>query len=596
MIVNYADSQSRAQRQLSGCSRDRSTLKHLFVCALVAAAGCQQPHLADPAARSPLNTSMPAPELAAQSGALIRLPDGPVQGRDEFGTRTFIGIPYAAAPVDALRWQPPAKVKTWSAPLDATGPGVACIQSTEPLLGGLAQSEDCLQLNVFAPSTPSAAPVPVMVWLHGGGNESGSANEFIARPDLLGGTQSAARLYDGRSFRSFADREVVVVTVNYRLGALGFLSHPGLTDEQGASGNYGLMDQQAALRWVQRNIRAFGGDPDRVTLFGQAAGAIDGCYQMVSEDGEHLFHAAVLESGTCGSVSLPELPDAESAGVAYAAAHGCDQADASQNLACLRATPAEYLVRPDATSRPNPQDLKALAVVDGAFLIKQPSTAIAAGEFAHVPTIIGNTAREAARLLSRDRVLRGEAEYLTGLSRALGQQHAYGAAALYPAMNYVSANDAAIALLTDAMYVCPARRLALRASRFAPVFLYSFDRSAPVEPFDGFGAAQGVDLLWVWNVWPTLSPYSSDEVGFSVKVRGYWTRLVDADVNTEASSPSWPRYGADIEPELRIDETIETSDATAPNSRKQRCAFWDEVPPDALSVSEILGHSPEATR
>jgi len=590
--VSQADLSQPVRRPRSYFSRIRSTSKQFAVLVLIAGMGCNEPVSGGPTEAAPPSHGAPVGEFAAQSGTLIQLPDGPIQGKTVGETRSFIGIPYAAPPIDALRWKPPQAVKPWSAPLDASEPGVACIQSSEALLGGVAQTEDCLRLNVFAPATPGAEPAPVMVWLHGGGNTIGSANEFIARPELLGGTRPAARMYDGASFRSYADREVVVVTVNYRLGALGFLSHPGLTDEQGASGNYGLMDQQAALRWVQRNIRAFGGDPDRVTLFGQAAGATDSCYQMVSEDAESLFHATVLESGTCGSVNLPELPDAETAGVVLAAQYGCDRADAAASVACLRATPAEQFARPASAGEFVPLDLEAHAVVDGAFLTEQPRAAIAAGRFAHVPIIIGNTTREASILLARDRALQGEAQYLQGLVWALGSNRAATAALRYPAMAYTSANDAAIALLTDAMFVCPARRLAAAASRFEPVFLYSFERSVPFERFDGLGASQGVDLFWVWNVWPSLSPYSADEIGFSVKVRGYWTRLVDGDVNAEGSQPFWQRYEAGTEAELAIDERIET----VASQRNLRCAFWDEAPQDALKAAEIFKRPSNATR
>jgi len=450
---------------------------------------------------------------AALSGTLLRLPDGEVQGRADGGTRSFIGIPYAAAPVGNLRWQPPQPIEAWSATFDATGPGIACVQPAGSGAPSVAQSEDCLRLNVFAPAEPPAQPVPVMVWLHGGGNELGSANALLDRPAFVGGG-APVRRYDGKAFRDFAERDVVVVTLNYRLGALGFLAHPGLTAEAGGSGNYGLLDQQAALRWVQHNISAFGGDPDRVTLFGQEAGAIDSCYHLVAPSSRGLFHAAVLQSGTCGAERLPESPEAEARGEITAAAIGCAALAPAESLACLRALPAASFAQATPASD---RTLGALAVVDGRFLREQPAHALSAGHFEQVPLIIGNDAAQ------------------------------------------------------DAIS-CVARQLAARASKYTAVHLYSFARSAAWDPWPReIDAGSGVDELWVWNVFPALTPYAADDVSLSLQMRGYWTRLVDGDVNIDNPRwprPEWPRFELGSETELVIDLDITSADGL----RQQRCA------------------------
>ncbi|HKU40338.1 MAG TPA: carboxylesterase family protein [Polyangiales bacterium] len=449
---------------------------------------------------------------AAVSGVLLSLPDGPVRGRSAAGTRSFIGIPYAAAPVGARRWQAPQPVEPWSETFDATGPGVACMQSAESGSRFVPQSEDCLRLNVFAPLDPPEKPVPVMVWLHGGSNELGSANDFIDPPRLLGAS-TPVRRFDGAAFRDFAEREVVVVTLNYRLGALGFLAHPALSTEAGTSGNYGLLDQQAALRWVQRNIAAFGGDPDRVTLFGQEAGAIDICYHLVAAGSQGLFHAAVLQSGSCGAQRLPRLAAAENQAEITAASLGCAGLQGEASLACLRALPAETFQHATPT-----HDVArgALAVIDGQFLREQPAHALSAGRFEQVPLIIGNDVAE---------------------------------------------DDLS----------CAARQLAARVSRFASVYLYSFARSAAWDPWPStINTGSGIDELWVWNVFPALTPYAADDVSLSLQMRGYWTQLVDGDVNTASPRwprPDWPRYELGRESELVLDLNI----ASADGLRVQRC-------------------------
>ena len=450
-----------------------------------------------------------APAVAAQSGTLLRLLDGSVEGRSRAHTRSFIGIPYAAPPVGALRWKPPQPVAPWSGPLDATGEGVSCPQAPDSALQTGPQSEDCLQLNVFAPAEPPAEPLPVMVWLHGGANQSGSANAFIDQTALLGGASRPLRLYDGFAFRDFAEREVVVVTVNYRLGALGFLAHPALTAEAGASGNYGLMDQQAALRWVQRNIAAFGGNPQKVTVFGQAAGATDICYQMLAEGSDGLFAAAALQSGSCGSLPLPEACDAEADGQDWAAAVGCERG----SLECLRGLSAEQVAQAQLAAR---DDVSALAVIDGQFLIEQPAPALREGRFNRIPLIIGNDTSEAA-------------------------------------------------------YSCAARELAVRVSQFTPVYLYSFSRSAAYQPLpEALSALSDPDELWIWNVFPRLSPYAADDTTLSLQMRGYWTQLVEGDVNVASPRwprPEWPRYSRERERELVIDLALSSGDGL----RAQRC-------------------------
>ncbi len=549
---------------------------------LGAAVGCQS----QPVDASPVpgpDTAEPAP----QHGTLIELREGRVQGRTDGDTRSFIGIPYAEPPVGPLRWQPPQPVRSWSDTRDGTGQGVACPQA-DLLVGPVTQSEDCLQLNVFAPAEPPAKPLSVLVWFHGGGNVRGSANVFIELHELLGAPRPPARVYDGAAFRAQGGPDVVVVTVNYRLGALGFLSHPGLTHEQGASGNYGLLDQRAALQWVKKHIRAFGGDPDRVTLFGQGSGATDTCYHLVAEGSRDLIHAAVLESGTCASVRLRELPQAEAAGEAVAAAVGCDEAHADDSVECLRELPVAELAALDYETVAGDRGGAGLAVIDGDFLVEQPGTAIPAGRFLHVPTILGSTSTEAAAHFAGAGKIESETQYRQLLGDVFGASAAEQVAAGYPVDAFASPNDAAIAVATDALFACPARRFAAQLSEKAPAYVYDFARSALVDPFYGLGPTHGVELLWVWNVWPALSPYIAEEAEVSGWLRGYWSALANGDFNGPgAGSPEWPRYSRDSNRELLID----VNGMTSIERSRDRCAVWEALPDAAPAMTDVLRDS-----
>ena len=270
----------------------------------------------------------PDPLVVATAHGSVRGAAGPNGGR------VFQGIPFAASPTGELRWRPPQPTAPWSGVRDATAPASPCPQLPLTLLpdGGPvlpgdsnrtgSTSEDCLYLNVWTPARTGGRSRPVLVWLHGGGNTYGAGSD-----------------YNGAAL---AARGVVVVTVNYRLGALGFLAHPALSDESAehASGDYGLMDQQAALRWVRRNIGAFGGDRNRVTLGGQSAGSVDTCLHITSPTAKGLFHRAVQQSGSCvadDALTPLTLAAAEKKGQSFAASVGC--ADPSRVPACLRALP-----------------------------------------------------------------------------------------------------------------------------------------------------------------------------------------------------------------------------------------------------------------
>ena len=382
----------------------------------------------------------PAPGSASP---VVRTDDGLVRGATTAGVSSFLGLPYAASPTGNLRWRPPQPAAAWSGVRDGTQFGPSCPQVTDPKQNPFLPpgpiSEDCLYLNVYAPAAHLGGNRPVLVWIHGGGL-----------------VQDGARDYDGSQL---AADGTVVVTINYRLGALGFLAHPALATRPGGSaGNYGLMDQQAALRWVQRNIAQFGGDPRNVTIGGESAGGLSVLAQMVSPSARGLFQRAIVQSGTFALTQQP-LATAEAAGQTFATSVGC----ASQTAQCLRSLPASSLVSPLVVEIPG--------VVDGSVLPQSIGTALAHGQFARVPLINGITHNE--ELLFVDLVgltvsqgtdipLAGKptdpANYQANIAMALGVSttRAAAIAAEYPLSAYPSPDLALSTLVSDASFACSA--------------------------------------------------------------------------------------------------------------------------------------------
>jgi para-nitrobenzyl esterase len=270
-------------------------------------------------------TSVAAAASSSQSAPIARIEGGAVRGAASSGVYTFLGLPYAAPPIGALRWRPPRPPVPWDGVLDATQFAPSCPQLPSPFAPAGPFSEDCLHLNVYNPALRRDDDLPVIVWIHGGGF-----------------TQDGARNYDGSKLA--ADGTVVV---DYRLGALGFLAHPALARRpRGPTGNYGLMDEIAALRWVRRNIAKFGGDPNNVTIAGQAAGGLSVLDLLVSRRARGLFERAIVQSGAFALTQQP-LSDAEAAGEAFATAAGCPD----QTSQCLRGLPVDTLLNKSQVRR-----------------------------------------------------------------------------------------------------------------------------------------------------------------------------------------------------------------------------------------------------
>lgn len=499
---------------------------------------------------------VPDPELGS---GLAHTAGGAVRGQVESGYVLFQGIPYAAAPVGELRWRNPEPVTPWPDVRDARTPGIRCIQNTalDPDYGR-PTGEDCLSLNVWSPS--GAIGRPVMVWIHGGAFANGSAD-----------------LYDARRLVTRGD--IVVVTINYRLGAPGFLAHPAL-GPPGDVGNYGFADQQAALRWVRDNISSFGGDPAKVTIAGQSAGGMSVCDHLVAPGSAGLFRAAIIASGPCSAQAV--LPAAEHDSIAYATQRGC--ADPATAAACLRALPARDLTDPPWFVHIGTNNLTG-PVLGTPVLPADPVAALAAARGRPVPLLIGTTADEFTFFMAlqylRLRRLPAPADYPRLLAQVFGPRAA-AVSAHYPLERFGGPTPAAVArayaaAVTDSYFSCVAERIGSGQRRVAPVYGYEFtDRQAPASPplqhlpFP-VGAAHGLDLRYLFDMGgaPPLSP-AQQRLGDEMV--GYWTSFVSTGVPGVPGAPVWPALAGADGP--RMSFGADGARMSTSFAADHQCAFW----------------------
>ncbi|WP_164473536.1 carboxylesterase/lipase family protein [Deinococcus psychrotolerans] len=401
----------------------------------------------------------------AQQPVTVQTQQGAVVGQ-QAEVRIFLGIPYAAPPIGDLRWKPPQPAAAWNTPRDATKFGSQCPQAVLALFllpgetpGTVKGQEDCLSLNVYTPN--GAAPdskLPVMVWIHGGAFTAGSSSG-----------------YDGSVLAE--KNNIVVVTINYRLGALGWLSLPALGAEagDGQSGNYGLLDQQAALKWVQSNIAAFGGDPAKVTIAGESAGGMSNCAHLASPTSAGLFRGVIIQSGLCTSPgNSVTLADAQGRNQKYAANLGCKAAD----LACLRAAPVEKLLNTKVPGlRPAP-NLVWSPVYASAVLPLTLRAAFETGQFNRVPVMNG-TNHDEGRLFvsvaSPDGKPISPVVYWGGTGLTVGAANTVKVLRQYPYRSFGTPALAFATMFTDAVFSCPALRVDAALSKYVPVYAFEFN-------------------------------------------------------------------------------------------------------------------------
>ena len=466
----------------------------------------------------------------ADSSVTVDAPAGPLKGQAQDALNVFKGVPYAQPPVGKLRWKPPQPMQRWSNAKDASDFGPACIQPSGAMAGvyshdPIAMSEDCLTLNIWAPK--DARNAPVFFWIYGGAFWGGASSDPI---------------YDGSQL---ARRGVVVVTINYRVGVLGWLAHPQLDAESPLhiSGNYGLLDQIAALKWVKQNIAAFGGDPSNVTIAGESAGGLSVVYLMASPPARGLFSKAIAQSAYM--ISMPELrqrkfglPAADESGVQLSAAVH------ATNIAMLRAISAESLNHVAAAIHFAP-----LGVVDGHVLTGQLVDVFDEGEQAHVPVLAGFNSGEARSL----RILvpptpASAADYEKTIRANYGDL-ADAFLKLYPGTDMP---ESILATTRDALYGWTAQRLVRNQTAIgAPSYLYFFDHGYPAADEAGLHGFHASELPFVFGTfdatpphWPKV-PDSESERKLSDAMIDYWTSFAKNGTPVAKDAPAWTPFGLD---------------------------------------------------
>jgi len=465
--------------------------------------------------------------VAASASPAIVTQAGPVKGVQMFGVQAYLGIPYATPPVGALRWTPPQPHAKFKGLFQANQFGSFC---TQPDGSG---SEDCLTLNVFTPNIKKNQnkknPLPVMVWIHGGGLVSGGS--FFYDPSTL--------VLNGK---------VIVVTINYRLGLLGFFAHPAIDAEGHLNGNYGLMDQQLALKWVNDNIARFGGDTHRITIFGESAGGQSVYANLASPTAAGMFEGAIAESGAYVEFQdywdfIVPLATGEVAGTALATSLGC----ASQTAACLRALSASTVITKDPGT--------AYPFVDGTILDQTPTAAFTSGDFNQVPVISGGNHDEWRIFVAGQYDFAGHplvtvADYNAAVLALWGPALDPFILFLYPFAGYPSPGVALGASGTDGIFACPERNSVRLLSQFVTTYAYEFnDQNAPdlfdpvaTFPLGAYHAAE-IQYLFDFNLRFTgFDPFTPGQQQLSDAMISYWTTFAATGDPNSPSEPTWSPY------------------------------------------------------
>jgi para-nitrobenzyl esterase len=513
-----------------------------------------------------------APSSDSLDSLTIATDRGLVHGTTSGGADAYLGIPFSTPPLGPRRFAPPDEGACWSGVRDATKAGPECLQGT---LIGTAGSEDCLTLNIWTPSSrPPNASLPVLVYVHDGGNAIGSADV----PNNLPATQN-----------------VVLVAVNYRLGALGFLAHPGLTLDSpyGASGNYGLLDVLSALKWVQRNAKAFGGDPTHVMLFGESHGALDTCALLASPLAKGLFSSATIESWSC---DVPTIGVRYTQGDSLVKAVGCS--GVPDVAACLRAVPVDQIMQKSgsgatsilgwfrsALSKPvdsSVGDFPWGAAVDGYVLPDTPLHLIAQGKHNPMPVVVGTNSTEASILSPIIPIMPTCAQYSSQQATNFGPL-ASQVEALYPCNPFdllTPPLEHEIQIITDVVFTCPARRTlrALAAGQTESTFRYYF-----THRYSGLlgilGAFHGAELPFVFDHLNQVSllvvpiPYwpTPDETALAKWMGGYWRTFAATGNPNFPAAPLWPVYDPHEDDTLQLD----VAPSALQGLHSTQCDFWD---------------------
>jgi para-nitrobenzyl esterase len=479
---------------------------------------------------------------SVSSGPAVRVEAGVLEGM-QFGTAenevAFLGVPYAAPPVGELRWKPPQPVSRWNGTRKATEFGAVCPQLPAGWLPTLPWNEDCLYLNVWTTQLDALAKRPVIVYFHGGSNTAGYSQLTPLGPAL-------SRL------------GVVVVSANYRLGPLGFFAHPTLTAESKhhSSGNYGLLDQLQALKWVRENISRFGGDPDRVTVMGQSSGAVDICLLMASPLAAGLFQRAIMESGDCQGTFNEDIRtpvryngiSGTGEGTGERLANDLGVADGPDALQKLRSIPADEILKSWSKDRKVHFD----AIVDGWIVPEQPASVFAEGKQMHVPVLVGSNADEATVFGLNDvkTVDQYKAYLLRDTENYSGQEFR-----AFPATSDADVPAAYLRLENDsfAYGAYSMAQMMTRTGQKAFLYYFTYVETGKRAPL---GAYHGEELNFLSNVFPDDWEHSQDDEKLGEIVRTYWVQFAKTGDPNVAGVPQWPAYHARKDECFELGRTI----------------------------------------
>ncbi|MEJ0095668.1 MAG: carboxylesterase family protein [Methylocella sp.] len=520
---------------------------------------------------------------------IVTTQEGRVEGFLSNGVAEFLGIPYAAPPVGALRWKPPQAHASWTNILQTKAFGPTCAQITTlgVFAGPANNNEDCLYLNVFTPNVDPAAKesLPVILWIHGGGNVDGESNDYDAS-------------------KLAAQGHTVVVTINYRLNLMGFLAHPALDAEGHNFGNYGILDQHRALKWVKQNIEQFGGDKNNITVGGQSAGAQDTGMAVISPLFSGMFQRAIYESSVPSAV--PTLAAAEAKGVAFAVAAGCGSGADAATAKCLRSLSVQQIETLSGTQSANGPYITG-PLQDGVIIPIQPSAAWESGQFNHMPMMNGRVQDEAnfslgiTEFFKDPRVAFTDADFTTfvtttytGNAGPVNTPPAYPAGTVdkvlahYPLNAYASAQLALDAVQTDPG-ACTTRHYSQIIAPQVPYYAYEFDeRTAPYyfPKMPGFQALayHTSDIQFLFTLWHggplgIQHELNKKQENLSDQLVAAWTNFAwTGNPNGQGDSP-WPRYKSKPNKPVWFSENIPVSSTftDVQFSANHKCDFWDKV-------------------
>ncbi|ATM95639.1 Carboxylesterase type B [Yersinia frederiksenii ATCC 33641] len=535
-------------------------------------------------------TVMLPSEAVSADHPVVSTSDGQIKGQNNAGINTYLGIPYALPPVGPLRWKPPVAVRHWNGILDASHFASNCPQVTEfgAFAGPASINEDCLYLNVFTTDNlKNTEKKPVIVWIHGGANIDGSSSDYDGSKLARGGSKGV---------------ETVVVTLNYRLGLFGTFSHPAINSKNFLWGNYGILDQQLALQWVKRNIQAFGGDPDNVTIGGQSAGAYNVGANVVSPLSHGLFRHAIFQSSPAVAISLPTAEDTTKKGIGFAEAAGCQGSD-DEIARCLRSLSASRILQLQGTPAASGPFVQMFPFIDGKIIPIPTEEALKKGDFNKVSIMGGSTHDEMT-------FLTGIMQYFSGQPMTTQQYNQAitpgafcvgckkdampeGVAKYYPLSKYD--NNAMIAytrVTTDIVKCREFHMLSFVASQ-VPTYAYDFTyQNAPYyfPKMPGFQplAAHTIDIQFIFDKFHggplgvNLDQKSgmprdldSSELILSDQMISFWTRFAESGNPNGTGDTPWPRFHSDNSGTYYVQDIPESTKTVSQMRSEYQCDFWD---------------------